>query len=217
MNNKNLFRRIIGLIVVLGILILVSGCSPKEAEKSEANQNEASIESETVSKIVNEASSFPKIGKDQPFYDFYNKVAINQTKAEVASVLGVEPVIDAGGSYTYLDPSTGYAVNVVYSASDLVTMKVLIPPIGGGEWFKLSPANVTESQVASIVEGMTYKEVKDILGSEGLEAGVMINPEAPDQVLYLLIWLNSDFSSITVIFDGETGKVFIAEFSNAPV
>lgn len=212
MNKKTIVRVMMQVFVVLGVLIIFTSCSPKEADKAEDPTNKAPVENE----VISEASPIPKIGQDQPFYDFYNQVAINQTKTEVNNALGVEPVIDADGSYTYTDPSTGYSVNVVYSASDLVTMKVLLPPVGGGDWFKLAPADVTESQVSSIVEGMTYEEVKNILGSDGLEGGVMVYPGSNDVVVYLLMWLNPDFSSITVAFDSETGEVFLAEFTEVP-
>ena len=213
MNKKSLVGMLMVVVVFLSLLILITGCFPKGADKSDDSDTKTPTEKETIVDV----SPIAKIGQDQPFYDFYHQVAINQTKAEVNNTLGVEPVVDADGSYTYTDPSTGYSVNVVYSDSDLVTMKVLIPPTEGDEWIKLSRANVSESQVPSIVEGMTYEEVKNILGSEGLELGTMIYPESNDQVLYLLIWMNPDLSSITVAFDGDTGKVFVVEFSNAPV
>lgn len=213
MNNKHLVRIMLVMIVFLSILIMVTACFPSGVDKSEDNNSKTSTENEVSSQV----SPIAKIGQDQPFYDFYHQVEINQTKTEVDNVLGVEAVMDADGSYTYTDTSTGYSVNVVYSTSDLVTMKILIPPPGGGEWIKLTTVNVTESQVPSILEGMTYEEVTNILGGDGLEMGVMIYPGSNDEVLYLLIWFNPDLSSITVAFDSNFGKVFMAEFENAPV
>ncbi len=211
MNTKNLARTMTVLVLFLSLLILISGCFPKGADKSDDSNNKMPTENETTV----EASPIANIGQDQDFYNFYHQVAINQTKADVNNTLGVEPVIDADGTYTYTDPSNGYSVNVVYSASDLVTMKVLIPPSGDSEWFDLSPANVSESQVPSILEGMTYQEVKNILGTDGLEMGAMVYPGYTDKFLYMLIWLNPDLSSITVTFDSDTGKVFTADFTPA--
>jgi hypothetical protein len=212
MKDKKSVHLMLVLIVVLGLLILVSGCVPGGADKSGDTDGTIATEKDTVSEV----SPIPKIGQDQPFYNFYNKVAINQTKAEVASVLGVEPVMDTDSSYTYNDPATGFGVNVIYSAGGLVTTKILMAPVGGGEWIKLSTTTVTESQVSSIVEGMTYEEVKSILGGDGLELGAMIYPGSKDAVIYTLMWINPDFSSISVAFDGKTGKVLMAEFGNAP-
>lgn len=213
MKRKNSVRLMLTLIVILGVLVMVSGCFPGKSEKSEDNDGKATTENKTTS----QASPIPKIGQDQPFYNFYNKVAINQTKAEVDSVLGVEPVMDTDGSYLYSDQATGYTVNVFYSAGGLVTTKVLIVVESGGEWLKLSPATVTESQVPKITEGMKYDEVKNILGSDGLELAAMIYPGTKDKIVYTLVWVNPDFSSLSVTFDGETGKVLFSEYRNAPV
>ncbi len=206
MKNKNLLQLIKILIIVLSVVILVTGCFPKAAENKDDHGSKPTTENKT------QVSPLPKVGQDQPFYDFYNKVAINQTKAEVDSALGVEAVSDTDGSYIYTDPNTDFSVNVIYSASDLVTAKILIPPAGGGEWMKFSTATVTESQVPSIAEGMTYDEVKNILGGEGLELAVMIYPGTKDLVVYVLTWINPDFSSLSVVFDGETGKVLMTEY-----
>lgn len=213
MKDKKLGRLMLILIVVLGILTLVTGCVPKGSDKSGDSDTKTTTDNEAASEV----SPIPKIGQDQPFYNFYNKVAINQTKDQVAAALGVEPVMDTDSSYTYNDPATGFGVNVIYSAGGLVTTKILMAPVGGGEWIKLSTASVTESQVSSIVEGMTYAEVKNILGGDGLELGAMIYPGSKDEVIYTLMWMNPDFSSISVAFDGKTGKVLMAEFGNAPV
>lgn len=213
MKRKNSVRLMLALIVIWGILVMVSGCFPGKSEKSEDNDGKATTANGTTS----EASPIPKIGQDQLFYNFYNKVTINQTKAEVDSALGVEPVMDTDGSYLYSDQATGYTVNVFYSAGGLVTTKVLIVVEGGGEWLKLSPATVTESQVPKITEGMTYDEVKNILGSDGLELAAMIYPGTKDKIVYTLVWVNPDFSSLSVTFDGETGKVLFSEYRNAPV
>lgn len=212
MKEKKLVHLMLVLTVILGLLIVVGGCVPGGSDKSGDSDTKTTTENEDGSEV----SPIPKIGQDQPYYNFYNKVAINQTKAEVASALGVEPVMDTDSSYTYNDPATGFGVNVIYSAGDLVTTKILMAPVGGGEWIKLSTATVTESQVSSIVEGMTYEQVKSILGGDGLELGAMIYPGSKDAVIYTLMWMNPDFSSISVAFDGKTGKVLMAEFGNAP-
>ncbi|MBC3900331.1 hypothetical protein GH811_11950 [Acetobacterium malicum] len=209
MKDKKFTRLMMVLIVVLGVLVMVTGCFPNGSDNSKDNDSMATSESE--------ASPIPKIGQDQPFYSFYNKVAINQTKAEVDSALGVEPVMDTDGSYLYYDESTGYSINVFYSAGGLVTTKVLIVVAGGGEWIKLSTATVAESQVPQITEGMNYDQVKNILGGEGLELAAMIYPGTKDKIVYTLVWVNSDFSSLSVTFDGETGKVLFSEYRNAPV
>jgi len=212
MTDKKLVRLLI-MAVLFGAMILVSGCFPQAIEKTENSDTKINEESET-SRVTTE---IPKIGQELALYDFYNKVAINQTKAEVDKTLGVEPVMDTDGSYRYYDESTGYTVNVFYSAGGLVTTKVLIVVEGGGDWIKLSTATVNESQVPKITEGMNYDEVKNILGGDGLELAAMIYPGTNDKIVYTLVWVNPDFSSLSVTFDGETGKVLFSEYRNAPV
>lgn len=212
MNNKNLVRVMMVLIVFLGVLISLSGCFPNGGDKS--GDNKASTENEEV----NEASTIPKIGQDQPIYDFYHQVEMNQTKVEVDSALGVNPIMDVDGSYIYTDPSTGYSIGVLYSTDDLVTAKKVFQMFEeSNELLKLSTTTVTESQVSSIIKDMPYEDVKNILGGDGLEAGTSIQPGSNDKVAYLLIWLNPDLSFIGVSFDGDSGKVLAANFFNAPV
>lgn len=210
-NKNNLIGMMTVLVLFLSVLILVSGCSPNGTDQSADSNSQAPTEKQTS----NDPSPIAQIGQDQAFYDFYHQVAINQTKAEVNTALGVEPFIDADGTHTYTDPATDYALNVVYSDSDVVTMKILIPPVGGDDWFNQNTANVSESQVPSILEDMTYEEVKTILGSDGLEMGVMAYPGSPDQVIYLLFWFNPDLSSIAVTFDSDRGKVLTADYTPA--
>lgn len=213
MFNNNSVRLMMALAVVLGVMILVSGCLSTGSEKSGNSSTNTNSENEASS----ETSPIPKIGQDLALYDFYNKVAVNQTKAEVQSSLGVTAEVDADGFYNYLDPSTGSSVNVFYNAGDLVTTKGLKPPNGGVDLVPLSNAAVTESQMASVEEGMTYDEVKNALGGEGIEMYTMIFPGSKDKVIYGLVWINTDFSMMAVNFDGDTGKVLSVQYKSAPV
>lgn len=115
MFNKKCIRGMTVLAVVLGVMILISGCLSTGSDKSGDSATSTNSENETSS----EASPIPRIGQELPLYDFYNKVEINQTKAEVQSRMGVTAEVDADGFYNYLDPSTGSSVNVLYSAGDL--------------------------------------------------------------------------------------------------
>ena len=206
------------LVIFLSVVVMVSGCQENSTNKSGENNSTRDTNAIAVNEPSDGVGPLPQIGQDQSFYNFYNKVAVNQTKAEVDSALGVAPTVDEDGSYLYYDASTGYSVNVFYSASNLVTTKLLIAPEGGGDWIKLSTATVSENQVQKIEEGMTYQAVKDILGGDGLEMVSMLYPGTTNTVIYGLIWINPDFSSITVSFDRDTGKVLLAaEYSNTPV
>ena len=204
MLKKKWFRILMVSVLVLGMTGFVFGCS-----------SGGSAEKKTDTTVSGSPSTIPEVGKDNAIYNFYNKVQINQAKADIQAALGVEPQVDADGSYVYLDPSTGYAVNVFYSAGDLATTKVMIPAPGGSEMVALSNSNVTESQVASITEGMTYDEVQKILGGQGLELFRMVHPAQKNTQVIGLAWINSDWSMINVNFDSSTGKVISAEFKTA--
>lgn len=217
MSKIKWIRIMMTALLILGLSVTAFGCFA--GRSNENGENEANSDSKTGSETTTSdtASALSEIGKDQAFYNFYNKVQINQTKSDVGKSLGVEPTVDTDGSYIYLDPATGYAVNVFYSAGDIVTTKVLLAPTGGGDWMKLSNAAVTEDQVQSIQDGMTYNEVNEMLPGEGLEMAAMIYPGTKDKIAYLLVWINSDFSVINVTFDGDTGKVISAEYRLPPV
>ena len=85
MKEKKLVHLMLVLTVILSLLIVVGGCVPGGSDKSGDSDTKTTTENEDGSEV----SPIPKIGQDQPYYNFYNKVAINQTKAEVASALGV--------------------------------------------------------------------------------------------------------------------------------
>lgn len=193
-------------ICVLSLAAFVFGCSPSGSKNTQENTANDNTEN---SKTGNTPMD---IQNTNAIFNFYNKVQINQKKAEVEKNLGVAPVVDTDGSSIYTDPSTGYAVNVYYSAGDLVSVKAVISAPGGGELIALSNAKVTEAQAGSILEGMTYDEVKAILGGEGLPIAEMAYPGVKDKKAYGLSWINADGSMILVTFDGDEKTVMSTEF-----
>ncbi|MDK2935071.1 MAG: hypothetical protein PWP16_161 [Eubacteriaceae bacterium] len=193
------------MLIVVGIILVFFVFKPGDSTV------EASDESVTSEEAEN--SEIPTIGQDQSYYNFYNQIELNMSKAEVNQRLGMEPIMEADGSFHYTDINTGYSVNVFFNVNDQVVLKALIPPIGGGDWIDLCTADVSQSQVDGITAGMTYQEVKKHLGGDGLLRIEMIETGTTDHVIYGLAWMNADFSYILVSFDGDTQKVIGSIYS----
>ena len=196
-------KKMIWVFVVLGLILsmgaIVSGCTLGGTKSSESkNTSGSNSQQQNVS--------------DNPIFDLYNQIEINDKKADVEKSLGATGNTDAEGSYVYLDPDTGYAVNVFYNAKDLVAMKVLIPTTGTRELIELSNANVEEEQVAKITKGMTLNKVNKELSGVGVEMLRMVNPSSADKEAYALAWINTDGSILIVTFDANTDTVLAAEF-----
>lgn len=108
-------------------------------------------------------------------YALYNKVEMGQTKEEVDAALGVTPEELTTDVYIYTDED-GYSVSVGFSTilSDSNTNEVLTKMIYGTKTAEYMNAigkenEITDEQAAQITQGMTYDEVKTILGSDGIE------------------------------------------------
>ncbi|MBC3796633.1 hypothetical protein [Acetobacterium tundrae] len=138
-------------------------------------------------------------------YNFYNKVQLGQSKDDVDKSLKVTPK-EKNSGFIYLDKDTGYGVTVYYDSDNLVKTKAMYNA-DNTKIFKLSDATVTEDQVASISEGMTYDEVKTILGSEGKETITTVNPEDANNPISMMIWFNDDGTGIYITFNGYEGTV----------
>lgn len=143
-------------------------------------------------------------------YNFYNLTQLYQTQSEVEATLGVEPVVE-DKDYTYLDEKTQFGVTVNYDDSGKVVSKMLYSE-NDDNYLKLNRSDVSEDQKSSITQGMTYEEVKTILGGEGIEMGSYDNPLDKSKPLYLMGWLNSDKTGIYVSFVGKNGTVFTVDF-----
>lgn len=201
MNKRNRIRVVLILGLVFGMMILAAGCSAtgnQSAESKNANASGSDSKQENIS--------------DNAIFDLYNQIEINDKKANVENVLGATGNTAAEGSYVYVDPDTGYAVNVFYNEKDLVTLKVLIPTTGARELIELSNASVTKEQADKITKGMTLGQVKKALTGDGVEMLRMVNPSKADKQAYALAWINTDGSILVVTFDADTDTVLSAEF-----
>ena len=207
MSKKKLSRFLLVIILFLGCVVIFLGCSQNDSNK--VTKNETKSDSSTTAE-----NSGNGIANDNVIFNFYNKVYMDQTKADVEAATGIVAELGENGLYTYVDPNTGYGVFVNYNDGNRVIVKGIFTPVGAAELIALSNATVTEDQVASITKGMTYEEVKTILVGEGLEIVCTVNPQDLAKPLYLMVWLNNDGSSLSVTLNGPKGIVYSAKFRN---
>lgn len=195
--------RVIGIMVmVCSLAFLVSGCGLGKTAMVDTTKD-------------SDNSSKPEDVANNTIFDLYSMVDINAKKSDVEKLVGATGNTDPDGSYVYLDEKTGYAVNVFYSDSDLVTLKVLIPTTGSRELIEVSNAEITADQVAEIKQGMTLAYVKKLLNGEGIEMLRMVYPGSVDKEAYGLAWINTDGSILVVTFDADTNTVLAAEFKDS--
>lgn len=187
---------VVGLILVM--LVSAAGCSSGGDQANEAKKPSGNAAEQEVSGNV--------------IFDLYNQIQINDKKADIEKVLGATGNTSPEGSYIYLDPDTGYAVNVFFDSKDLVTLKLLVPTTGARELIELSNASVTKQQGARITKGMTRSNVRKALTGVGVEMLRMVNPSYADKEAYALAWINTDGSILVVTFDADTDTVLAAEF-----
>lgn len=201
MDKKGKIRILLLLGLMLAMLVSVAGCSSGGGQAAAAKNTSGNEAGQEVS--------------DNAIFDLYNQIQINDKKDDIEKALGATGNTSAEGSYIYLDPDTGYAVNVFFDSKDLVTLKLLVPTTGARELIELSNASVTKEQGAKITAGMTRSNVKKALTGVGVEMLRMVNPSNANKEAYALAWINTDGSILVVTFDADTDTVLAAEFRDS--
>ncbi|MBC3900330.1 hypothetical protein [Acetobacterium malicum] len=202
MKRRNLICFLLILGLVFSLAAMMSGCSSGGAQSTGTkNASDSDAQQDDIS--------------DNAIFDLYNQIEINDKKADIEKSLGAAGNTSAEGSYVYLDPDTGYAVNVFFDTKDQVTLKLLVPTSGARELIELSNASVTKAQGAKITSGMTRTNVKKALTGVGVEMLRMVNPSGANKEAYALAWINTDGSILVVTFDADTDTVLAAEFRDS--
>lgn len=152
---------LIGFILLCSLLLL-SGCGQPAGQKDSSDQTAGqTTKKESTDQAAENVS------------DFFNKVQIGQTKAEVDAALGVTPTSPVEGAFDYLDENSN-GVTVIFMERSLGdgSPKVALSKklIGAEKYITETPDDqrITEEQADKIIEGMTYDEVKTILGQPGI-------------------------------------------------
>lgn len=144
-----------------------------------------------------------------PYY-FYNQVKLGAGKEDIDLTLGIEPQ-QKESSAIYIDLNSGFGVDVVYDVNNTVTMKTLYHD-NEKEIMALSDARVDESLNDSLSEGISYEDVKDLLGGDGTEIIQIMNPADPNKAIYVSIWFNPDQTGVYASFLGERGRLINAVY-----
>lgn len=177
------------VIISLLLVLTVAGCSGNSGQSSSGSQSSGS--------------------KDTVF-EFYDKVQLDQTKAQVDTELGVTPQASTQmeNIFVYVNEDTGFGVSVMYNENGLATSKTLFYPNVEDLAF-LTPKAVTQEQADSIPDGATYDEIKTILGEDGIETDATQIAFNDNKVSYIRIWANKDGSMLQAVFltDGTTNNV----------
>lgn len=181
-NSKQLGLIVLTLICLVGLL---TGCG-----KTGVNTGSDTKSEENVS-------------------DFYSKVQLGQTKAEVDALLGVTPTEPVTGAFNYVDEN-GNGVTIIFmerifgDGSPKVALSKRM--VGVEKFFASTPDDqrITDEQAAKITEGMTYDEVKSILGQEGIE--VSATEGAGSVPAIERYWVKPGLASVlSVTFTGPNG------------
>lgn len=97
-------------------------------------------------------------------------------------------------AFNYNDEDISYGVSILLNENGLVTSK---------DMAFLTANVVTQEQADKITDGMSYNEVKSLLGSEGTEINETQISFEDNKVSYTRVWVNDDDSMIQVIFDAN--------------
>lgn len=199
----NRFR--LGVVLLVGILLMLTGCTTIQTKTTEAKSQPAES---TTTTTLNPATA----AAAQKALKFYEIVSLDQTRAHLEDQLGVPGEVQADGRVAYLDPESGYGVMIQYGEDDTVFAKRLIPNAKSPELAALNPTPVTDKQIYRLAAGMPYYEVQDIMGGDGIEISLS-KPEtgSPKQV-YGLAWFNPDGSIAVVYLNLPKGEVISSEY-----
>ncbi|MBI4857295.1 MAG: hypothetical protein HY818_11215 [Acetobacterium woodii] len=195
----------LGAALLVGVMLTISGCTTAQTKTTDtASAPAESKATTTLNPAINAAA--------QKALKFYDTVSLDQTRAQLETLLGVPGTVQADGRVAYLDPDSGYGVMIQYGEDDTVFAKRLIPTAKSPELAALSPAPVTDRQTYRLAAGMPYYEVQDIMGCDGIEISLSKPEPGSPQQIYGLAWFNPDGSTAIVYLNLPKGEVISSEF-----
>ena len=193
MNNK---KQVIPILIAV-LIFTMTGCG-------ESSNHGASTDKESSS--ASNSSGQPSDSLNTIF-TLYNKVELEQTKDQVDAKLSItgEENSNAPNTYSYTDPATGYGVSVLYDGSNAVIGKTVIYE-SHADIAPFCKKSVSKEQADQITEGMTYDQVKEVLGGDGIEICISELEAGSQEHSVIKRWANSDGSCLDVYF-GPDGSV----------
>ncbi|WP_373485870.1 hypothetical protein [Acetobacterium malicum] len=204
MKNEKIRTVRLGAVLLVGGMLLLTGCSAAATENSVADKQPDKTVTTTLNPAIAAAA--------QEALKFYQSVTLDQPRAQVETMLAVPGEVQADGRVAYRDPVSGYGVLIKYGEDDKVFAKRLIPTAKAPELAALNPVPVTDKQAYRMAVGMPFYEVQDVMGSDGIEISLS-KPETgdPKQVTGLG-WFNPDGSYAVVYLNLPQGLVVGSEF-----
>lgn len=196
---KKVFPKRLGLLIVVlfCLLILVSACG------------QSGTTNDSVTESQENAGDTNSTVAEEDVKNFYDKVQFGQTKEEVDALLGVTPTSVVDDAYDYVDEN-GNGVTVIFYVRSLgdPDPKVALSKrlIGTEKLIVATPDDqrITDEQAEKITEGMTYDEIKAILGQEGIEvSSTEGSNDLPEVERY---WIKNGISMLSVTFEGPNGS-----------
>lgn len=147
----------------------------------------------------------------------YQKLKIGMTYQEVKQILGKEgqvyaeynsPTIENFGvAYRWINQDSTGIIAVFNSENKLIKLSAQnLNTTNFG--VNQKPPVVTSRDFENIRVGMTYREVREIIGSEGTKQPIRDNP-LTDANTNEYIWVNPDGTNMTIIFDSNQKVVTI--------
>ena len=177
------------MVFCLAGSLLLTGCA-------------SNTKSTTTDKSASTSVSTKEETKTKKF-EMYNKVSIGMTKAQVDVAVGVTPTESTdktvANHYVYKGSKDVFGVSVLYNEQNKAYSKTVIY-ISHADIASLTAKPVTAEQEKKITEGMTYQEVKEILGGEGVECSITASDKTLINQGVIRRWANSDGSSAQVVF-----------------
>lgn len=183
------YKKLILLLLLAALLLMSSGCG--ENKESGASKASATME---------------------PIFAMYNKVQLEQTKDQVDTELAVsgEENSNVPNTYYYVDSATGFGVSVLYDNSNKAIGKTVIYN-SHKDIAPFCKKSVSKEQTDKIESGMTYDQVNEVLGGEGIEISQTEISFEDNKLSVIRRWANSDGSCLDVYF-GTDGNVNNASF-----
>lgn len=177
------------MVICLAGSLLLTGCT--------SNTNTTTTDKVTSTSISTKAEA------ETNKFEMYNKVSIGMTKAQVDAALGVSPKESTdktvANHYIYQGSKDVFGVSVLYNEQNKAYSKTVIYNTNA-DIASFTSKPVTAEQEGKITEGMTYQEVKEILGGEGVECSITASDKTLSIQGVIRRWANNDGSSAQVVF-----------------
>lgn len=191
-------KKLMVFTLLVSILVLAAGCGENNDSAKNASQTGKTTAASTSS-----------------VFEFYNKVELNKTKDEIDRTLAVTPSVDSHSDniYEYYDPKTNYGVSVMYDKNNLALSKTVLY----GSHSDIAPLckkSVTQDQANKISTGMTYAQVKEMLGGDGVEVNQTKLSADESKPSLMRRWANKDGSCIQVSFKTDDTVSFAYYYGN---